>query len=292
METIGLICCRKKRGMAGRRLRNRFDGLSGAGLAAEVQSAARDLPVSADDKFVTKIMRVVKGTVRLFFTSLATLALLYPTAARAQETTMATIKGEDAYTISGSTECGGKATSTIKPGERFIARELSYGKKDWAVYLRSGSEGTIPRNRIRVLPGEPLARLNFAGCKEKWRELQSNKRIGMIDDTGSQAKDHGVVHYYKTLLKASEGDVKAFAQFNSLTPFMDGAAGEGHSWYKWVLLHVAGDDTFAKLLAGQSSKVREEYATHFAGPETEPISNPKPYIKLHFPKTYSILYGK
>src|SRR6266498_2608435 len=221
-------------------------------------------------------MRVVKGTVRLFFTSLATLVLVYSTTTRAQETTMATIKGEDAYTISGSTECGGKATSTIKPGERFIARELSYGKKDWAVYLRSGSEGTIPRNRIRVLPGEPLARLNFAGCKEKWRELQSNKRIGMIDDTGSQAKDHGVVHYYKTLLKASEGDVKAFAQFNSLTPFMD----------------VAADDTFAKLLAGQSSKVREEYATHFAGPETEPISNPKPYIKLHFPKTYSILYGK
>jgi len=91
-------------------------------------------------------------------------------------------------------------------------------------------------------------------------------------------------------VQISDGDVKAFAQFNSLTPFMDGAAGEGHSEDKWVLLHVAGDDTFAKLLAGQSSKIREEYATHFAGSKTQPISNPKPYIKLHFPKTYAILY--
>jgi hypothetical protein len=115
----------------------------------------------------------------------------------------------------------------------------------------------------------------------------------MATDTASSAESHGVANYYKTLVQISDGDVKAFAQFNSLTPFMDGAGAEGHSWDKWALLHVAGDDTFAKLLAGQSSKVREEYATHFAGPsETEPISNPKAYIKLHFPKTYSILYSK
>jgi hypothetical protein len=240
----------------------------------------------------SKVLGAVKRRFRLFLTSLATLVLVYSTTTRAQETTMATIEGEDEYTMSGSTECGGKAISTIKPGERFIAVELSYGEKDWEVYLSSGISGTIPRNRIRVLKDEPLTKLNFAGCKEKWRKLQS-KRIKMTDDAASSAKYHGVVNYYKTLLQVSEGDVKAFAQFNSLTPFMDGAAGEGHSWYKWVLLHVAGDDTFAKLLAGQPSEVREEYATHFAGAsETEPISNPKPYIKLHFPKTYAILYGK
>ena len=39
-------------------------------------------------------------------------------------------------------------------------------------------------------------------------------------------------------------------------------------------------------------KVREEYATHFSSyPDTE-ISNPKAYIKLHFPRTDSVLYGK
>jgi hypothetical protein len=260
-------------------------------LAAEVQSAATDLPVSADDKFVTKIVRVVKGTVRLFFTSLATLALLYPTAARAQETTMATIEGEDEYTISGSTECGGEATSIIKPGERFIARELSDGEKDREVYRKSGISGAIPRNRIRVLPDEPLAKLNFASCKKKWRKLQS-QRIKMTDEVASSAaKYYGVPSYYRILVQASEGDAKAFGQFISLD--MDGAAGEGHEWNTWVLLHVAGDDTFAKLIAGQSSKVQEEYATYFSSvSDTEPILIAKPYIKLHFPKTYSILYGK
>ena len=202
---------------------------------------------------------------------------------------MATIEGEDEYTISGSTECGGEATSIIKPGERFIARELSDGEKDWEVYLKSGISGAIPRNRIRVLPDEPLAKLNFASCKKKWRKLQS-QRIKMTDEVASSAaKYYGVPNYYRILVQASEGDAKAFGQFSSLD--MDGVAGEGHEWNTWVLLHVAGDDTFANLIAGQSSKVREGYAAFFSRFSTSPISNPKPYIKLHFPKTYAILHG-
>jgi len=173
-----------------------------------------------------KTIRVVRPSLRLFLTSVATLALVCSTTARAQE---------------------------AKVG----------------------------------------AKLNLAADKEEWRKLES-KQIKIPDDPAPFAKDHGVANYYKTLLKASEGDVKAFAQFSSLTPFMDGAGAEGYSLDKWALLHVAGDDTFAKLLAGQSSKVRKEYATHFASTpsDTEPISNPKPYIKRNFPKTYSILYGE
>src|SRR4030095_16608121 len=97
------------------------------------------------------MMSVVRPSFRLFLTSGATLALVCSTTIRAQEATMATIKAEDEYTISGSTECVVEATTTIKPGERFLVRELSYGKEDWAVYLGSGVSGTIPRNRIRVL---------------------------------------------------------------------------------------------------------------------------------------------
>ena len=222
--------------------------------------------------------------------ALASLVLMYSATAWSQEAVMATIEGPGEYTMSGSTECGGKAISTIQPGERFIARELSDGEKDWEVYLKSGISGTIPRNRIRVLPDEPLARLNFASCEKKWRKLQS-KRIKMTDDVAYGAKKYyGVVNYYKTLVQASEGDAKAFGQFSSL--HQDGVAGEGDEWNAWVLLHVAGDNTFAKLLAGQSSKVREGYAGFFSRFSTPPISNPKPYIKLHFPKTYAILYGK
>ena len=72
----------------------------------------------------------------------------------------------------------------------------------------------------------------------------------------SAKKYHGVANYYKTLVQASEGDAKAFAQFDSLG-HMDGEAGEAHEPDMWVLLHVAGDDNFAKLFAGQSSEVRE-----------------------------------
>jgi len=224
--------------------------------------------------------------------ALASLVLMYSATARSQEirTTMATIEGKDGYHLSGSTECGGEATfeATIKPGERFIA---SCHEKDCDVYLKSGISGTIPRNRIRLLPDEPLARLNYESCKKEWRKLQY-KRIEKTDYAAYDAKKYyGVANYYKTLLQASEGDAKAFRQLLSF--HMDGEAGEGNELnIHWPLLHVAGDDTFAKLLAGQSSGVREGYAASFSEPFAPISSNPKPYIKLHFPKTYAILYGR
>src|SRR6266700_480090 len=208
--------------------------------------------------------------------ALVSLVLMYSATAWSQEATMATIEGEDGYTISGSIECGGEATSTIKPGERFIARELSHGEGDWEVYLKSGISGSIPRNRIRLLPDEPLAKLNYESCKKKWRKLQS-QRIKKTD-------------YYQTLVQASEGDAKAFEQFDSLG-HMDGEAGEAHEPDMWVLLHVAGDNNFAKLFAGQSSDFRDGYAEFLVKCGIPFFSNPKAYIKLHFPKTYAILYG-
>src|SRR6478672_7376990 len=150
--------------------------------------------------------------------ALASLVLMYSATAWSQEATMATINGQDEYRISGSTECGGEATSTIKPGERFIARELrgrvvgigsdgrlilSGGEGYCEVYLKSGISGNIPRNRIRLLPDEPLAKLNFETCKKEWRKLQY-KRIKMTDVVPYSAKKyHGVANYYKPLVQAS-----------------------------------------------------------------------------------------
>src|SRR6266498_3952479 len=223
--------------------------------------------------------------------ALVSLGLMYSATAWSQEATMATINGQDEYQLSGDTECGGEATSTIKPGERFIARELSHGEGDWEVYLKSGISGSIPRNRIRLLPDEPLAKLNYESCKKEWRKLQS-KPIKNTDVVAYSAKKyHGVANYYKTLVQASEGDAKAFGQFISLF-HMDGEAGEGHEETTWVLLHVAGDDTFAKLLAGKSSEVREGWGDFLVKCGIPFFSNAKPYIKLHFPKTYAILYGR
>src|SRR5258708_35189577 len=97
--------------------------------------------------------------------ALVSLILMYSATAWPEEATMATIEGEDGYTISGSTECGGEATSTIKPREPFIARELSRGEGGWGVYLKSGISGSIPRNRIRLLPDDPPGKPNFETCK-------------------------------------------------------------------------------------------------------------------------------
>src|ERR1043166_956917 len=220
---------------------------------------------------------------RMLMHAFASLALIC--SATAQETVMATIDGEDEYQLSGDTECGGETTTTIKPGERFIA---SCGEKDCEVYLKSGIRGTVPGNRIRVLPGESLARLNFESCKKEWRELQSQP-IKSTDPVAYSAKKyHGVANYYKTLVQASEGDAKAFRQLRSL--LMDGEAGDENELnMTWTFLHVAGDDPFAKLLA-QSPKFREGYADFFSKC-CAPISNTKAYIKLHFPKTYRILFA-
>lgn len=237
-------------------------------------------------------------------TSLVTLILIgcycVPSLVRGQETVMATLNGQDEYKLSGYIECGGEATSTIKPGERFIARELTqdmerslslpHGEGYWEVYLKSGISGNIPRNRIRLLPDEPLARLNYESCRKEWRKLQS-KPVKKTDVVAYSAKKyHGVANYYKILVQASEGDAKAFGQFDSLG-HMDGAAGEAHEPDMWALLHVAGDDNFAKLFAGKSPDFREAYGEFLVQCGIPIFSNAKPYIKLHFPKTYALLYG-
>jgi hypothetical protein len=144
---------------------------------------------------------------------------------------------------------------------------------DWEVYLRSGIIGIIPRNKIRVLPDEPLMKLNFAGCKEKWRKWQFD--TGTLSEVASAAKERGI-NYYKILARASDGDLKAMAEFFSFSRFMDGGAAEEYYPDTFVLLHVVGDDTFAKFLSGQRAKVREGIRGTFSSP---------------VPKSYKLLFA-
>ncbi len=227
------------------------------------------------------------------FTSLA---LIYPTTAWSQKEVMATINGSEVYTWSGYTPIkGDKVRITIKPGERFIAAppyEASEQDNSWRVYLKSGIHGLIDRSRIRLLPNEPLMKLNFSAHKQWWRKAKS-KQVTENDEAAWEAKQHGV-KYYDTLIRASEGDVKAMARFDSLNEFMDGAAGEVYHADWWVLFHVMGDENFARYLKSRAEKIREGYkdifSTHgIAG--FDPISNPEPYIKQNFPKTYKVLFA-
>ena len=99
----------------------------------------------------------------------ASLALICPTTAWSQKEVMATINGSDAYTGSGYAQ-GEEVRITIKPGERFLAVPpysdfAQRGDTSWRVYLKSGINGRIDRSRIRLLPEEPLMKLNYDASK-------------------------------------------------------------------------------------------------------------------------------
>jgi hypothetical protein len=91
---------------------------------------------------------------------------------------MATLKDSNGYTLVGSFLGGddNEVTTTVKPGERFIAAPpyvTSERDNSWRVYLKSGIHGFIDRSRIRLLPEEPLMKLNYDASKKEWRKLRA-----------------------------------------------------------------------------------------------------------------------
>jgi hypothetical protein len=231
----------------------------------------------------------------LTISTIAALVLIYPATSWAGEC-MATINGPDGVTLMGFVPDGdgSEITTTVKPGERFIAAPpYEPSEKAWRVYLKSGITGSIERDRLRLLPDEPLMKLNYSANKRQWRKAKS-RQVTENDEAAWEARKHRV-NYYDTLLRASEGDVKAMARFDSLGEFMDAAAGETYHEEWWALFHVMGDENFARYLTSRSARTREEYKDTFSTvgiSSFDPISNPQPYLKQNFPKTYRILYGK
>jgi len=135
---------------------------------------------------------------------------------------MAVINDPDGYT--NVRDYDGKVIAKVKKGEHFIAAKPWSQRDDpkWSVCLKSGITGFMDRRRIHLLPDESLMKLNYDASKKRWQKLQSQK--GAEDgETASAAKGHGI-DYYKTLVRASEGNHQALAQIFSLAEFMDGAA--------------------------------------------------------------------
>ncbi len=204
---------------------------------------------------------------------------------------MAVISDPDGYT--NVRDYDGKVIAKVKKGERFIAAKPwnQSGDSKWSVCLKSGITGFMDKNRIHLLPDEPLMRLNYDARKKEWRKLQS-KRVTENDEIASQAKGHGV-DYNKTLLRASEGNLKALTQFFSLAQFMDGAAAEGYFPEAWELFHVVGDKTLAKFLRGlplgDQVGVR---GTLIGGMSEEEFANGADvdYLQRYFPETTKILF--
>ncbi len=215
--------------------------------------------------------------------SFAAFALFHSTA-NALDECMATLKDPHGSVI---VREYGTVVATLKGGEHFLAEPGPYG---WSVYLKSGCDGFIGKAKLQLLPNEPAMKLNYDREKKLWQKLQSARDSERYD--AISAKEHGV-NYFQLLTAAGNGDLKAMARFFSLARFMDTSAAEEYYPERWVLVHVVGDERFARFLSTQPAKVRENIGVTLSSPgDTEPISKPKPYIKRYFPKSYGILFGK
>ena len=204
---------------------------------------------------------------------------------------MAVINDRDGYT--NVRDYDGRVIAKVKEGERFIATKPWNRADDskWSVCLKSGITGFMDKTRIHLLPDEPLMKLNYDASKKRWRKLQSEK--GAEDgETASAAKGHGV-DYYKTLVRASEGNLQALARILALAQFMDGAAAEGYYPEMWELFHVVGDKTLAKFV--RDLPVADQVGvrgTLIAGSSEETFANQGDagYLHRYFPETMKLLF--
>lgn len=204
---------------------------------------------------------------------------------------MAVISDPDGYTD--VRDYDGKVIAKVKKGERFIAAKpwSQRGDSKWSVCLKSGITGFMDKNRIHLLPDEPLMKLNHDASKKEWRKFQS-ARDADLGETASAAKGRGL-DYYKVLMAASNGDKKALAQFFSLADFMDGAAAEGYFPDASAVFHLVGDKTFSNFVRGLP--VADQVGvrgTVMGGLSEEEFANGADvnYLQSYFPETTKLLF--
>jgi len=204
---------------------------------------------------------------------------------------MAVINDPDGYT--NVRDYDGKVIAKVKKGERFIAAKPWNRSDDskWSVCLKSGITGFMDKNRIHLLPDEPLMKLNRDARKKEWRKFQST-RDADLGETASAAKGRGL-DYYKVLMAASNGDKKALAQFFSLADSMDGAAAEGYFPDASAVFHLVGDKTFSNFVRGLP--VADQVGvrgTVMGGLSEEEFANGADvnYLQSYFPETTKLLF--
>jgi uncharacterized delta-60 repeat protein len=214
---------------------------------------------------------------------------------------MAVINDPDGYT--NVRDYNGKVIARVKKGERFIAAKPSGPPQSpssrakqptdpkWSVCLRSGITGFMDKNRIHLLPDEPLMKLNHDASKKEWRKFQST-RDADPGETASAAKRRGL-DYYKVLMAASNGDKKALAQFFSLADSMDGAAAEGYFPDASAVFHLVGDKAFSNFVRGLP--VADQVGvrgTVMGGLSEEEFANGADinYLQRYFPETTKLLF--
>ncbi len=157
----------------------------------------------------------------------------------------------------------------VKAGEPF-----SFQRKEnetWCeVKLSSGVTGWMHYSRIKLyftkddLPGKP----------EKGDEIDQ------------QASKQGI-NYYEVTQAAARGDKKALKTFFGFGG--DGAAEEEHIGVTSVVIHLIGDDGFAKFLREQPREFRKDLTIGWELGIVYPFDTGE-YFRQHFPKSAKLLF--
>ena len=180
----------------------------------------------------------------------------------------------------------GKVIATVKNGERFLAVKPFAKSVQWEAWLANGITGLIHASRVRVLPEEPLMKLNFEPCKAAWKQAAAQREAEALEAKEKPHPDN----YYPTLLRASEGDLTALSRFFA-RKFEDAPA-DAYVRDAWRVLHLAGDARFAEMLKRQPPEPNDAPAMLVHEWTTAPISDGKKYLERHFPQTTAALFSK
>ena len=158
----------------------------------------------------------------------------------------------------------------VKAGEPFEFQKKEHD--DWChVKLESGMGGWMPYSRIK---------LYFTK-----QDLPAKPEEG--DEVDEQARARGI-NYYEVTQAAARGDQKALKTFLSFGG--DGAAAEEHVRVSSVVIHLIGDDAFAKFLDEQSLDFSEQLIFGWQLGIVWPFDT-KEYFRRHFPKSAKFLLG-
>ena len=158
----------------------------------------------------------------------------------------------------------------VKSGERFEFQKKEHD--DWChVKLESGMGGWMHYSRIK---------LYFTK-----QDLPAKPEEG--DEVDEQARARGI-NYYEVTQAAARGDQKALKTFLSFGG--DGAAAEEHVGVSSVVIHLIGDDAFAKFLDEQSLDFCEQLISVWEVGIVWPFDT-KEYFHQHFPKSAKFLLG-
>jgi Tetratricopeptide repeat/Bacterial SH3 domain len=153
----------------------------------------------------------------------------------------------------------------VKAGEPFRFRKKE--GEDWCeVKLKSGVNGWMDCSRIKLY----FTKDDLPRKSEKGDE---------IDET---AREQGI-NYYEVTQAAARGDQKALKTFFSTGG--DGAAGEEHEGVMCVVIHLIGDDAYAKFLREQERDFVSGEGSGIVWPFRD-----KEYFRQHFPKSAKFLF--